>query len=105
LGVGSAPAPLGTLSVMTDEELALRENMFLPLQKCVRCSAARERYGDEVMEEIVFHVMGVVDARAVHRWFHRWNSRLRETHISALEHGRITEVLAITRQYEDPGFA
>lgn len=84
--------------------MLLREQMLAPLHACQRCTVMREQRGDDVMEEIVFHVLGVIQQRAVHRWFHTWNRELKSTPIFALEQGRTRSVLDVTRRYEDPGF-
>jgi hypothetical protein len=76
-----------------------------PLRSCLRCAKVVERYGEEVIGEIVFHVLGVISDKALHRWFHTWVSALKSTPILALENGRRDDVLRVTRQYEDPSFS
>lgn len=81
-----------------------QERMLALLADCPRCSRLADQVGAEFVEEIVFHVMSVLQDRAVHRWFHKWISSLQSTPVRAIENGRLAEVLALTRGYEDPGF-
>jgi len=84
---------------------AKRAEMLGLLHTCPRCKEARAFVGDDKAEEIVFHLLHVLKPKAIVRWFHIWVPALKSTPVAALLNGRVDEVLAVVRSYEDPSFA
>jgi hypothetical protein len=87
-----------------EEAAKTRARMLAMACRCKRCKRSRKGVSDEVLEEIVFHLLHVLKPEAIKNWFHIYIPRLKGSAVVAFEQDRVADILALVRSYEDPSF-
>lgn len=73
---------------------------------CMECRPVLATIDPEIVEEIVFHALSIIEPTALSRWFHTPIPELDGlTPTDALAAGRTADLLVVVRAYEDPSFA
>lgn len=88
-----------------EDMAASRARLIAMACQCKRCVRSRKDVSDELLEEIVFHLLRVLKPAGIRRWFHTTIPALNDNPVGAFEQGRISEVVAVVRSYEDPSFS